>query len=103
MEFSITDRVALLNVLPKEGDIRTLKLMRKLREDLSFSEKEIQDFKIKVEGGMMMWDAAVAQCVDIEIGPTMLEVIRNSFETLNKQKMLKEIHIDLYDRFVKEE
>ena len=35
MELSVYDRLILLNILPKEGDFTTLKIVRKLREDLT--------------------------------------------------------------------
>lgn len=44
MELTIIERLKLLEVLPKEGDLLTLKILRKLRESLSFSEDELTAF-----------------------------------------------------------
>lgn len=44
MELTILERIKLLEVLPKEGDLLTLKILRKLRESLSFSEDELKTF-----------------------------------------------------------
>jgi len=44
MELDIMERVKLLEVLPSEGDLITLKILRKLRETLSFSEAELKTF-----------------------------------------------------------
>jgi len=41
------ERFILLNNLPKEGDLVTFKILRKLRETLSPSEAEIKDYGFK--------------------------------------------------------
>jgi len=47
MKLSVFERLNCLSILPVEGSFFTLKIMRKLREDLSFSEEEnkLLDFK----------------------------------------------------------
>lgn len=44
MQLDIMERVKLLEALPPEGDLLTLKIVRKLREALSFSEEELKTF-----------------------------------------------------------
>jgi len=44
MELTILERIKLLEVLPPQGDLLTLKILRKLRETLSFSEEELKSF-----------------------------------------------------------
>lgn len=41
MELSVSERLTLLNVIPKQGNIVTYRLILALREALSFSEDEI--------------------------------------------------------------
>ena len=43
------ERVKLLEVLPAQGDLITLKILRKLRETLSFSEEELKSFDVAYE------------------------------------------------------
>jgi len=40
MKLTVQERVVLVTILPAEGDYTTIKLVRKLRESLSFSEEE---------------------------------------------------------------
>ncbi len=40
MKLSVGERLQLLALLPSEGEITSLKILRKLRESLSFSEEE---------------------------------------------------------------
>uniref|UniRef100_A0A6M3KFQ2 Uncharacterized protein n=1 Tax=viral metagenome TaxID=1070528 RepID=A0A6M3KFQ2_9ZZZZ len=49
MKLNIMERVKLLETLPAEGDLLTLKILRKLRESLSFSEAELKTFGVLYE------------------------------------------------------
>ena len=72
VKLSVVDRVCLLGVLPKEGDFATLKLVRKLRESLSFSEEENKLLNFKVEDGKMSWDVEDMGIIkDVHIGEKM--------------------------------
>ena len=56
MELKITERLALLDVLPKEGSYITLKIIHQLRESLSFSEDEIKQLNLRMDGATVQWD-----------------------------------------------
>lgn len=49
MKLTILERTKLLDVLPPQGDILTIKILRKLRETLSFSEEELKAFEPRQE------------------------------------------------------
>jgi len=49
MKLTILERTQLLQALPPQGDILTLKILRKLRETLSFSEEELKTFDTRKE------------------------------------------------------
>jgi len=46
-KLTMAERFVLLNNLPLEGDLVTFKILRKLRETLAPSEKEIKDYGFK--------------------------------------------------------
>ncbi len=100
-KLSVPDRVVLLDILPPMGDITTVRIVRDLREELSFSEAEHVKFGIKIEGGRVSWKSSAPK--DVEIGPKAREVIVNSFKWLDGQKKLTEQHLEMYDRFVGKE
>jgi len=100
MILTVFDRLILLNVLPKEGDITSLKIVRGLREDLSFSEDEHKELELRYEGGNVFWKEDVNISKDINIGERAKDIIAGAFKTLNKNKKLTEQHLDLYERFV---
>jgi len=45
-KLTLGDRFAVLSVLPAEGNFATLKMVRKLREQLSLTESEIKEYKV---------------------------------------------------------
>lgn len=49
MKLATMERVKLLETLPPQGDILSLKILRKLRETLSFSEEELKHFDCSYE------------------------------------------------------
>jgi len=48
MKLSVFERMILLNTLPAEGDLTTLKIVRGLRESLSFTEEEHAALNIRI-------------------------------------------------------
>ena len=100
MELNVFDRVVLLNILPKEGDITTLRIIRKLREDLSFTEEEHRVLQFDFEDERIKWKTDGDVPKAIEIGEKAKEIIRERLRELNGQKKLTEEHLPLYEKFV---
>ena len=100
MELSVFDRLILLNILPREGDFTTLKIVRKLREDLSFSEDEHKALQFKQEGGQVQWQQAGDVPKDVPIGEKASDIIVEVLKKLDKEKKLQDTHYDLYELFV---
>lgn len=129
MRLEVLERLALLSVLPKEGDFLTLKLVRKLRESLAFSEVEIESIKFNLRWkcprcqkelaspeamecpdcdiymtniGQMTWDIEKAKSVvkDIHLGNKMLALCTLTLRKLSDEQKLTEQHMSLYEKFV---
>lgn len=108
MLLSVFERLILLNILPAEGDYTTLKLVRKLRDDLSFDEAEHAALQFKESEGRISWRTTsdegnpvlAAQDKEIEIGAKAKAIIVGIFEKLDKEKKLKAEHLTIYEKFV---
>ena len=100
MELSVLDRLTLLNIIPKEGDYTTLKIIRKLQEELSFSEEEHKLLNFRQDDQSLFWDEGIKK--EVEIGEKATDVIVDAFKKLDKGKQLKMEQMELYERFVKE-
>ena len=105
MKLTMRDRFVLLNILPQEGDITTIKIVHRLRMDLAPTEKEHKDYKIVEKQGQVMWDDVVEKKrgpQEKKIGPKAFVLIEEAFEKLNKEKKLTEGHLDTYMKFCDE-
>jgi acetyl-CoA carboxylase beta subunit len=117
------------SILPQEGDFITLKLVRKLRESLAFSEKEIAEVDFQNQwkcpkcskmhlssempkcpdcnvymqlGGMVHWDDEKAKKVikDVYMGNKMLALCESTLKKLSDESKLTEQHMSLYSKMV---
>ena len=102
MKLNIAERLTLLNVVPKEGNYATLKVVRKLQEDLSFSEEDFKKYKLVQKGEQITWDtdADNAEQKDVDIGEMALDMIQTSLKELDTKKKLKAEHFLLFEKFV---
>jgi hypothetical protein len=132
MKLAVYERLTLQNILPREGDFVTLKLVRKLREALAFNEKEIAEINFKNHWkcpkcpnteisaevpkcpncnvymkliGQVTWDEDKAKDVikDVHMGDTMLALCKTTLKKLSDEQKLTEQHMSLYQKFVEAE
>ena len=100
MELGVFDRLILLNILPKEGDFTSLKIVRKLREDLSFTEAEHKALQFDQNEGNIKWQSEADIPKDITIGEKATDIIVDVLKKLDKDKRLSEQHLSVYSKFV---
>lgn len=101
-ELTVLERLVLLNILPKEGDFTTIKLMRKLRESLSFDEEELKKIEFIQDGDQTRWNEAATKDMlkPIQIGEKMTDIVHDALKKLNDEKKLTNEHVSLYEKFV---
>ena len=70
MELTVLERVLLLGLLPAKENFLTLKLIRSVKDDLSFDDKEHKALGFKAENKMTIWDQKAGLKInkDISIG-----------------------------------
>ena len=100
MRLTVMDRILLLNLLPAEGSVTTLRIVRQLREDLSFSEEEHAALELVQADGKVTWNPAKAVEKDVAIGLKATNLIVEALTELSKAKKLQPSHLGLYDKFV---
>ena len=98
-ELSILNRILVLSIVPKEGDLLTMKVIRGFREKVSFTANELAEFNLKNNEGMFTWDRSKERKIEFEITPKETEIIKEGLETLNKEKKLTEQFLELCDMF----
>ena len=100
------DRFVLLNILPPEGDISTIKIVHRLRMELAPTEKELKDYKVTQNEGQVQWDDAMEKkrgAQEKKIGAKAFSIIEEAFEKLNKDKKLTEGHLETFLKFSAED
>jgi len=103
MLLNTKERLILIATLPKEGDYTTLKIVRKLREDLSFTEEEHKSLQfVSNPDGLLNWQLSGDRSVEIEIGAKAKEIIKAALMKLDAEKRLTEDHLGLYEKFIEE-
>lgn len=99
-ELNAKNRIILLNVLPAQGDITTLRLVLELRKSLSFTEQEHKDLGIKSTGTATTWDLTNDVAKSFPIGPVMLKLIQRELKKLDDGKTLGIEQVDIYNLFM---
>jgi len=101
MKLSVHERLLLLNLLPATGDITSIKLLRKAKEDLSFNEKENKDLGFVQDGEILRWNSEKGNVEkDVTIGEIITELIKTELKKMNEEKKLTEQHISIYEKFI---
>lgn len=104
MELSVLERLTLLSLLPHEGSFRNMKIVRTLRESLSFDEDAEKFGLQETETGdgrkSFQWNHKVEQTAEIEVGERAVELIADTLKALDKADKLPEQAVTLYEKFV---
>ena len=96
---SVKARLVLLAILPAEGDLTTIRIVRELREGLSFSEGEHADLQMQQQDGRIMWAEGAVPDKSLDVGPKAQEVVRAALKKLDDEKKLTADHLELVDLF----
>ena len=81
----------------------TLKIVRKLREDLSFTEVEHKALEFQQEeNGVIQWKKEGDIPKPIAIGEKAKDVIVEVLKQLDKDEKLSDQHYSLYEKFIGE-
>ena len=96
MKLTILERLLLGGILPNQGSLTTLKLIRILREDLSFSVDEHQKYELREEDGKIKWNPEfINETKDIEINDVTKSIIKKQLRQMDKEETLTENHVSL--------
>ena len=98
-DLGVRERLVLLGILPAEGSLATIRIVRELREALSFSEAEHEDLQMKQVDNQIRWEEGAVPDKKLDIGPKAAEVIRAAIKKLDDEKKLTADHLELVDLF----
>jgi len=101
VKLSIANRLSLLGLLPEQGDITTIKIIRELREELSFTAEEHELIKFKPTGGnKVLWDDAAIpdkEVIFTGIREVIIEGVKTALRKEEETGKLLLDHLSLYE------
>ena len=93
------ERLLLLRILPGRGSLTTLRIVRDLEHELSFSEEEHAALNFQVDEGATRWVSDAVGDKVIEFGPKAADIVYDVLEELNEKKALTMGMLNLCDKF----
>ena len=105
MKLKVGERLLILNLLPTQGDMVTLRVVKDAVEALSLKTDEMKSVDLKTiespDGkNQLKWDTSKDEGVDIELSKAAIGIAREKLKEMNDQKKLQFQHMDLYERIV---
>lgn len=102
MELKVLERVMLFNLLPVEGDFGTLRVVRRLKEELELTTDEQVLIGFSRNGPEFKWERELDPAKEFDLDATALRIISDRLKDLDAKKKLTMQHYSLYERFVTE-
>jgi hypothetical protein len=100
MLLSAIERIQLLQLLPSEGNILTLRTVLEFQLKIGLTEDEQAKVKLATVGDSVSQERLEELApLEVEIGPSILEIIRNQLKTLESNDKLHISWVPLYERF----
>ena len=116
MLMGIADRLTVMNILPVEGNYATLGLIRTLKKQISLTEEDFKEFRIKMDGekyfdeetkkevivpeGQLHWNKKGNEGKEFEFGIKTEEIIVDSLKKLESSKKLTMNQFGVYEKFI---
>ena len=119
MKLTLVDRITIQRILPAEGDILTLRTVKKLVEKLDFNDKEKEEYGLKADTvknadgkpvrdnrgntiTQITWKAdAVDKTADVKIIREERQLILDTFEKISNDKKMNQAYLEVYDKIKK--
>lgn len=100
MQLSVIERILLSQLLPVEGNFTNLKLIRQVKEELSFTEEENQKLKFVQKDTQVIWNPVADLIKEIIFGEVVLKLIKDTLIKLDQEEKLTDQHMSLYEKFI---
>ena len=102
MFLNVQERLVLMELLPREGGILTLRVANELRDVLVLTDEEVAKVGLKQEGMAVTWKQEVDLNVDVAISVAGRGLIVEELNKLQDHRKLTPGHITLYEKFVEQ-
>ena len=99
MELTGMERMLLLRALPAQGNLTTIKIVREMRENLSFNEADHEALGIDTNTTVVNGPALMNHIADIQLGKKATEIAGDALRALDEKDQLTEAHLSVWEKF----
>ena len=99
MKLSVLERLLLLQLLPAEGSLTTLKIVRELREELSFDAEEHARLNFVQDDGRITWNLGADVGKELDFNAKAQSLMVERLEWLDGEGKVREEHLSLFEKF----
>jgi len=104
MQLSVLERLLVQSLIPTTANFTNLKLIRKAREALSFTEEENKLLVFRHDGvgadTKTLWNDGVVGEREIDLGDTVFGLVVKELKKLDSENKLTSDHFSIYEKFV---
>jgi len=98
-KLGVFERLHLLNIIPKKGNILEAKIIRGLIEKIEFTSDEIEKYQIVEKQGKVNWDMTMDTTRDIVISDAEEDIIKKAFKEIDTKKEMSLGLLKVYEKF----
>lgn len=95
MELTVKDRIVMIDLLPEQGGIIDMILVKSISSKVALTAKEITDFSVKQEGNSVKWDQSKDMGVEIGFEMSEIELLKRRVQELDESKNITMRMFDL--------
>ena len=108
VKLNLKERIQFLNLLPRENNFATLRIIRKVEKEVGITDEDFKEFGIKQipataenPSGQFRWDQKKGEIEkEFEVGEIAHQLIKTVLEKLDTDKKLTQDQFSLYEKFV---
>lgn len=100
VNLNILERVLLMNMLPKKGNLVTVRAVSNTAKILMITKEETEIFEVKNEGGMTTWNDQGKEEKEFTLPPSSVKVIRDTLYKLDAEESLPSNCLSLCEKFL---
>ena len=97
---NVGERLTVLNIMPKEGNFVTLRMIRTLINKLAPSAEEITEFEILAENNTVRWNVKGNVPIDFEFADAEVDLIKKELKRMDSENKLPMEVFSVYEKFV---
>ena len=99
VKLNVGERMMVLSVLPKEGSIVTVRLIRELISKLGASAKDFDEYEIKQNDGGITFNEKGTIPIEFSFNEVEVELVRKSLKELDSKDKLVPDMISVWEKF----